>query len=254
MAGATLHLLVASDWQACLVNLYEMSVPEKVLEAWAAVSTISLAETRKNTPPDENEYEPFPREYKDRLQRLRTVALGTAATAQAIPESIQTINALWRLGLEHREQTRLINFINDDVKKDLFKLTMPELERVVRLALSQNRELTELYGRGRRSQRQQAYWNDSFIDEHQYEQWNAGNQDAYAGTDWHGEEPSPDSWDPNDSGSSQEPYQNPHASSYYAKGPKGKTGRPPPSHGQPKHSPLMVWTTYCFYKLVFLTL
>ena len=139
-----------------LATLYEKSVPEKVLAAWADVTTISLTETRKNKPPEENEYEHFLREYKARLQRLRTIALGTAATAQAIPELIQAINALWRLGLEPREQTRLISFMNDDVKKDLFKLTMPELERVVRLALSQNRELTKLFGRGRRSERQQA--------------------------------------------------------------------------------------------------
>ena len=77
-----------------LATLYEKSVPEKVLAAWADVTTISLTETRKNKPPEENEYEHFLREYKARLQRLRTVALGTAATAQAIPESIQAINAL----------------------------------------------------------------------------------------------------------------------------------------------------------------
>ena len=93
-----------------LAAMYEKSVPEKVLAAWADVTTISLAETRKTKPPEENEYEHFLREYNARLQRLRTVALGTAVTAQAIPESIQAINALWRLGLEPREQTRLISF------------------------------------------------------------------------------------------------------------------------------------------------
>ena len=55
--------------------------------------------------------------------------------SNTFPEPGQAIHTLWRLQLPPKELTRVISFMHEDVQKDTFKLTMAELQRVVRLTL-----------------------------------------------------------------------------------------------------------------------
>ena len=69
--------------------------------------------------------------------------------SNTFPEPVQAINALWRLQLPPKELTRAISFMHEDVQKDMVKLTMAELQRVVRLMLFPNKKLNDLYGRSK---------------------------------------------------------------------------------------------------------
>ena len=55
---------------------------------------------------------------------------------------------------------RVISFMHEDVQKDMFKLTMAELQRVVRLTLVPNKELSDLYGRSKPTDHN--YWNNDW--------------------------------------------------------------------------------------------
>ena len=143
-------------------KLYEKSQPEKVITAWADVTSVTLSDTKKNKPADDNVYEHFIREYKTRVERFKTAARGTSVS-NTFPEPIQAINALWRLQLPPKEPTRVISFMHEDVQKDMFKLTMAELQRVVRLTLVPNKELSELYGRSKPTDHN--YWHDDWSSE-----------------------------------------------------------------------------------------
>ena len=129
-------------------KLYEKSQPEKVITAWADVTSVTLSDTKKNKPADDNVYEHFIREYKTRVERFKTAARGTSVS-NTFPEPIQAINALWRLQLPPKELTSAISFMHEDVQKDMVKLTMAELQRVVRLMLFPNKKLNDLYGRSK---------------------------------------------------------------------------------------------------------
>ena len=118
-------------------NLYEKSQPQKVITAWADVTSITLNDTKKNKPADDNIYEQFIREYKIRAERFKIAARGTTVS-NTFPEPVQAINALWRLQLPPKELTRAISFMHEDVQQDMFKLTMAELQRVFRPTLVPN--------------------------------------------------------------------------------------------------------------------
>ena len=120
-----------------LDSLYERDMHERLFAKYENFRTYSRTVANETRPRDANKYEHFLQQFQTKLQKLRSAAGDSAI----IPEWLVSQQALSLLELNQGQLLSLQSNYTDDVKRDVTKLTLVEVQRVVRKILVPDPEI-----------------------------------------------------------------------------------------------------------------
>ena len=116
---------------------------ERIFTNLLELFTYTKSESDKTKPKDANEWEHFVSQYILRIQRFQDVS----GAGVKIPEYILAMLCIYLMQLTNTQRGTLFREMDPSVKQEGTKLTMPEVQRVVRQVLAPDPELQRIRGR-----------------------------------------------------------------------------------------------------------